>query len=53
MITSDDDLVGQNFMGREELKVRLIENCAMLEDDTLHLGTKADVSAHLLDISRK
>ena len=42
MITCDEDLVGQIYVGKEELKVRSIGHCAMLE---------ADVSAHVLDIS--
>ena len=53
MITCDAYLVGQMYVGREELKVRSIERCAMLEDDTMHIGTEADVSAHVLDISGK
>ena len=40
-------------MGREELKVRSIGYCAMLEEDTMHVGTEADVSTHVLDISGK
>ena len=35
-------------MGREELKVKSIRHCAMLED-AMHLGTEADVFAHVLD----
>ena len=38
-------------MGREELKVRSIGHCAMLEEDAMHIGTEADVSAYVLDIS--
>ena len=37
-------------MGKEELKVRSIGHCAMLEEDAMHIGTEADVSAHVLDI---
>ena len=44
MITCEDDLEGQISVGREELKVRSIGNCAMLEQDVMHLGTGADVS---------
>ena len=40
-------------MGREELKVRSIGHCAMLEEDAMHIGTEADVSAHVLDINGK
>ena len=53
MITCDEDLVGQIYVGREELKVRSIGHCAMLEEDAMHIGTEADVSAHVLDISGK
>ena len=51
MITCDEDLAGQIYVGREELKVRSIGHCAMLEEGAMHLGTEADVSAHVLDIS--
>ena len=40
-------------MGKEELNVRSIGHCAMLEEDAMHIGTEADVSAHVLDISDK
>ena len=53
MITCDEDLVGQIYVGKEELKVRSIGHCAMLEEDATHIGTEADVSAHVLDISGK
>ena len=53
MITCDEDLAGQIYVGREELNVRSIGHCAMLEEDAMHLGTKADVSAHVLDIIGK
>ena len=53
MITCDEDLVGQIYVGREELKVSSIGHCAMLEEDVMHIGTEADVSAHVLDISGK
>ena len=53
MITCDEDLAGQIYVGREALKVRSIGHCAMLEKDAMHLGTEADVSAHVLDISGK
>ena len=53
MIKCDEDLVGQINVGREELKVRSIGHCAMLEKDAMHIITEADVSAHVLDISGK
>ena len=53
MITCDEDLAGQIYVGKEELKIRSIGHCAMLEEDTMHIRTEADVSAHLLNISGK
>ena len=53
MITCDEDLAGQIYVVREELKVRSIGHCAVLEEDTMHVGKEADVSTHLLDISGK
>ena len=53
MITCDEDLAGQIYVGKEELKVRSIGHCAMLEEDTMHMGTEADVSALVLDINGK
>ena len=53
MITCDEDLVGQIYVGKEELKVRSIGHCAMLEENAMHIGTEVDVSAHVLDISGK
>ena len=38
MTTCDKDLAGQFYVGREELKVRSIGHCAMLEDHAMHLG---------------
>ena len=53
MITCDEDLAGQIYVARKELKVRSIGHCAMLEEDAMHIGTEADVSGHVLDISGK
>ena len=53
MITCDVDLDGQIYVGREELKVRSFGHCAMLEEDAVHIGTEAGVSAHVLDINGK
>ena len=47
MITCDEYLDGQIYVGREGLKVRFIGHCAMLEEDAMQLGTEADVSAHV------
>ena len=40
MITCDEDLAGQIYVGREELKVRSIGHCAMLEEDAMHIGRR-------------
>ena len=53
MILFDEDLLGQIYVGREELKVRSIGHSAKLEEDAMHIVTEADVSAHVLDISGK
>ena len=53
MTTCDEVLTGQIYVGREELKVRSIWHCAMLEEDGMLLGTEADVSGYDLDISKK
>ena len=53
MVTCDDDLAAQIFVGREELEVRSIGKCTMFEEDTINLGTEAEVSAHVLDIVGK
>ena len=50
-ITCDKDLVRQIYVGREELKVRSIGLCAMLEEDSMDIGIEADVSPLVLDIS--
>ena len=50
MITCDEDLVGPIYVGREELKVRSIGHCRILEEDAMHLVTGADVSAHVCNI---
>ena len=53
MITCDEDLAGQIYVGKEEFKIRSIGHCAMLEEDTMHIRMEADASAHLLNISGK
>ena len=53
MITCDEDLIGRIYVEKEELKVRSIGHCAMLEEDAMHIGTEADVTGHVLDISGK
>ena len=41
--------MGQIYLGEEELKVRRIGHDAMMEQDAVHIGYEADVTAHLLD----
>ena len=48
-VTTDDDQIGQIYLGEEELKVRRIGHDAMIEQDAVHIGYEADVTAHLLD----
>ena len=48
-VTTDDDQIGQIYLGEEELKVRRIGHDAMMEQDAVHIGYEADVTAHLLD----
>ena len=48
-VTTDDDQIGQIYLGVEELKVRRIGHDAMMEQDAVHIGYEADVTAHLLD----
>ena len=51
MTTCDEEFAGQIYEGREERKMMSIGHYAMLEEDATHLGTEADVSAHLLKIN--
>ena len=52
-ITTDSDQMGQRYLGQEELKVRRNGHDAMLEQDAVHIGYEADVTAHLLDTNGK
>ena len=36
MITCDEDLAGKIYVGREELKVRSIGHCNIIEEDAMH-----------------
>ena len=49
-VTDASDQVGRNYIGQEELKVRRIGHNAMLEQDAIHKGCKADLAAHVLDV---
>ena len=46
-VTTDSDQIGKS-MSEEELKVRRIGHDAMMEQDAVHIGYEADVTAHLL-----
>ena len=48
-VTTDSDQIGQIYFGEVELKVRRIGHEAMMEQDAVHIGYEADVTAHLLD----
>ena len=48
-VTTDSDQMGQIYLGEEELKVRRIGHDAMMEQNAVHIGYEADVTAHLLD----
>ena len=50
---TDSDQMGQIYLGEEELKVRRLGNDAMMEQDAVHIGYEADVTAHLLDTNGK
>ena len=52
-VTTDSDQLGQICLGQEELMVRRIGHDAMMEQDRVHLGYEADVTAQLLDTSGK
>ena len=48
-VTTDSDQIGQSNLGEEELKVLRKGNDAMMEQDAVHIGYEADLTAHLLD----
>ena len=48
-VTTDNDQIGQIYLGEEKLKVSRISHDAMMEQDAVHIGYEADVTAHLLD----
>ena len=52
-VTTDSDQIGRIYLGEEELKVRRIGHDAMIEQDAVHIGYEADVTAHLLDTNGK
>ena len=52
-VTTDSDQIGQIYLGEEGLKVRRIGHDAMKEQDAVHIGYEADVTAHLIDTNGK
>ena len=52
-VMTDSDQIGQIYLGEEELKVRRIGHDTMMEEDAVHIGYEADVTAHLLDTNGK
>ena len=48
-ITTDSDQIEQIYLGEEDFKVRRIGHDAIMEQDAVHIGYEADVTAHLLD----
>ena len=52
-VTTDSDQLGQIYLGEEELKFRRIGHDGMMEQDAVHIGYEADVTAHLLDTNGK
>ena len=52
-VKKDNDQIGQIYLGQEELNVLRIGHVAMMEQDAVHIGYEADVTAHLLDTDVK
>ena len=52
-MTRDSDQMRLTYLGEEELKVRRKGHDAMMEQDAVHIGYVADVTAHLLDTNGK
>ena len=52
-MTTDSDQKGQICLGEKELKVRRIGHDAIIEQNAVHIGYEADVTAHLLDNNGK
>ena len=49
-VTEASDQIGRIYIGQEELKVQRIGHNAMLEQDAVHKGSEADLTAHVLDM---
>ena len=52
-VRTDSDQMGQIYLGQEELNVRRIGHDARMEQDAVHIGYEAGVTAHLLDTNGK
>ena len=52
-VTTDSDQIGPICLCQEEFKVRRVGHDAMMEQDAVHIGFEADVTAHLLDTNEK
>ena len=52
-VTTDSDQIGPIYLCQEELKVRRVGHDAMMEQDAVHIGFEACVTAHLLDTNEK
>ena len=52
-VTTDSDQIGQIYLGREELKIRIIGPDAMMEQDAMLMRYDADVTAHFLETNGK
>ena len=52
-MTTDSDQIGQIYLGEEELRVHRIGHVTMMEQDAVHIGYEANMTAHLLDTNGK
>ena len=52
-VTTDSDQIGKIYWDQEELEVHRIGHDDMMEQDAVHIGYEADVTAHLLATNRK
>ena len=49
-VTDASDQLGRIYISPEELKVRLMGQNAMLEQDAVHIGCEGDLATHVLDV---
>ena len=52
-VTTDSDQIGQIYLVQEELNVHRIGHDAIMDEDAVHIGYEADVTAYLLDTDGK